>query len=286
MVGEDTATAFGGDYLNEESPSIIFWEELDEQIKGWGGLLISSDVGAEELDSLLSMPNAVFGGVHTPDVCISLVYPTAEWNYSAKAAYLASVFNKFSTDRRVDYGENILLFCDPNVLIEPGFGDNLSVLGNLQYCMDADESIRIQGVRNAHGKQFKLLGAFGHGSPYVADFLAIPDLEHIYTPVLIVGGCYTEGWYSIENTSLDDNRLSPSREGWWGEQIFLRPGLRVVIAGGPEHQQYLPDIKKYVKGFVRYAGNNLATGKTIAEAWLSYGPTYSSLIYGDPTFHY
>ncbi len=282
VVGEDTDTPLDAEKPYIEVPSVCFWSELDEPIylsshANTTGKWVQPDVGVEELNELL-LGTWVDTIAHKPDVCVSLIYPTAEWSYEEKRVKLITTFQKFS-DRASNYEDDILFIVN-GTLHSSKIWSNFAILGNV--------SGKIDGVRDdwmdAYGERFKLIASLGHGNPRSADVLRCEDLQFIYTPCLVVGGCHTAGWYS--NVGALNNVLDPSISGWFGELILTHPALRVIIAGNPWG------------GVLSYGGPVLAMGETVAEAWIDRGPyvlgqygvvsvsSDNMIVYGDPTFHF
>jgi len=303
MVGEDIATALNADTDRMEAPSIVPWAELNEPIVFHQPLppaypncvyyWLPPEINKEELDSFFQEPgeiNITPGSV--PEVCIALVYPTAERPYSEKATQVISVFDKFSSNRNIDYGEDILFLHDPEFSpisrYPEVFKKRWSQLGKVKLMTNRPE------ISDLEGKRFKLIGCEGHGTPTGTTLFGTYQLEKVKVPMAIFGGCYTSGWYSRKGE--DDNRLNPSKMnrpyGWIGEQIFLHQDVRVIVAGtSPFQRSECSLYGDYCESFAWYAPDYLAKGKTIAEAWLDatrirgYGPD-DQIVYGDPTFHY
>jgi len=282
IVGEDTATPLDAEKPYIEVPSVCFWSELDEPIylsshANTTGKWVPPDVDVEELNELLhgTWVDAI---AHKPEVCVSLIYPTAEWSYEEKRIKLISTFQKF-TDRAAKYEENILFIVN-GTLHSSRVWSNFAILGNV--------SGKIDGARedwmDVYGERFKLVASLGHGNPRNADVLHCEDLQLIDTPFLVVGGCHTAGWYS--NVGDLNNVLDPSISGWFGELILTHPALRVIVAGNPWG------------GVLSYGGPALAIGETVAEAWIDRGPhvlgqygavsvsSDNMIVYGDPTFSF
>lgn len=302
MVGEDITTALDADTDWMESPSIVPWAELNELIiyrqplpPAWPNKVqywLSPEISKEELDSFFEEPgqvlNCPFPG-STPEVCIALVYPTAERPYSEKAAQIIFAFDKFSSNRNIDYGEDILFLHDPEVSCISRypeiFKERWNQLSKVELMTSRPE------ISDLEGKRFKLIGCEAHGHPRGCELLGTCELGKVRVPMAIFHGCYTAGWLSHKGE--DDDRLNPSKIvpcGWIGEQIFLHQDIRVIIAGFPFQRAGGPPYDDYYEAFGWYAADYLAKGKTIAEAWLNtplflYGLD-NQIVYGDPTFHY
>ena len=282
IVGEDTDTPLDAEKPYIEVPSICLWSELDEPIylsshTNTTSKWVPPGVGIEELNDLLR-GTWVDATAHKPDVCISLIYPTASWEYEEKRTRLVSTFEKFS-DRAFDYEDN-MIFVVNGTMHSTRVWSNFAILGNVSGRTDGSREDWI----DAHGDRFKLVTSLGHGNPRSADVLRCEDLEFIDTPFLVVGGCHTAGWYS--EIGILNNQLDPSIGGWFGEQVLTHPNLRVIIAGNPWG------------GILSYGGPSLALGVTVAEAWVDRGPHVlgqhgvvsvnpdNMIVYGDPTFHF
>ncbi len=236
--------------------------------------------------------------------------------YLDKVDDLIYFFNKASNRSNKDFGDKISFFFDPdapydlNYLIETGDTSRTycslneikqwEKLGDLTYdCRETKlcgqnfcSESRFEDFSQFYGEKFKVLGVFGHGGPSIAYTFKVNDLHKIKTPLFIGAGCYTSGWdvecgNSDECNNYNNGFLDkPLNSSWFGGEIFSHPYLKVEILGEP--MTFSKDPNEI--GFLWYAPQELSKGKTIAEAWLSYGenPIHceNNVIYGDPTFHF
>ena len=273
MIGEDTNTALSADTDYMELPSTVPWYTT-------GG---ESSYTMDE--------TGIKYKTYQMDICISLIYPTSDQDYTTKKSQIISVFNKFS-HRHVYYNEDILVFIDSKM----AQGDNnktrhiyqsMGDFGNLYYKEDPTESELLSSL----AKSYSMYYVGGHSDPSGTNVNQPPDaaafeayyLDQLDTPFFGASGCYVGGWYS---DFPYNNRLDPSitRDGipHYGSMIFTAPVLRVMVLGELAQYGY-----SYPVSFIEHAVKNLTSGKTLAESMIGY--IYfadDQTVVGDPTFHY
>jgi hypothetical protein len=309
IIGEDTKTALVTDSEYEEAPSIALWSAFNDDISWmdkFGRFInMSPGITPAQIDTILAIPCQEIPGVITPQVAVALLYPTATNSYDTKVEQISAALSKFSTNRgNIDYGNKIHFFVNTS-LCSTDFVENYNRLGTVTCTPTtwADATF-------LYNSQIKLLGAIGHGWTGGANGLMTSDVEHINVPLLMVSGCWTNGWCNSDG--IDDNVLDPPAvAGWLGEQAITHPNVSAVIAGSlmlpPEVWDSYDALhgvfhKKLTMSFNWYGWAGLSENRTLAEAMiepnLSYfvdnvssqitfvTPVSQQIIFGDPTFHY
>lgn len=287
VIGEDTETLLSADASGQETPSIVPWAVLNENFSLWWResnksvrIKVTPTVRPDQLDYFFKEHAGSMTSPHTPNVAVSLLYPTKTHSFTTKKDWIIDALSKFSENREMVYENDIHFFVNENT-DSTAFVENCRGLGDVHYYTHpADSQKQSEIVASLYGEELKLLGAFGHGNTGWAHGLTAHDVNQIKTPFLAVSGCYTGGWRS--NDLQGDNQFDPpaSSDYWFGEQPLLHPTLRTVVAG-------------VAMNFGSYGWKGLSRGQTIAESWLGTGlkkppEIYidGQIIYGDPTFHY
>lgn len=273
MVGEDMHTALAGDYDYVEGPSTVPWYTT-------GGA-----------DAYEIIEGGILQRSNKMDICISLIYPTNDLDYSIKKSQIISVFNKFCIQRHIYYAGDLLVFVDAESAqmhdnITREIYQKMADYGNLYYKEDPTYT----EVQNSLNESYSMYFVDGHSNPSStsvnskggASFKAY-YLSQLETPFFGATGCYVNGWFSEHP---DNNRLDPSitKEGkpHFGSMIFTSPRLRVMVLG-----VLTQTGKPYPVSFIEHDIQNLTSGMTLAESMIGhvYSGDYQTVI-GDPTFHY
>lgn len=221
-------------------------------------------------------------------VAVSLVYPNHDDSYNAKRSQIVGVLNKFSTNRSGGYGNNTISFYDTDFDFGEILKNEVGAIGDAIVIGNATQS----EVDEILATRYKFVFAGGHGSPstiavnpHVAIFRAGQHGSRVNTPLLVVQGCSTAGWYTV----LDDACLFQPPTGstpWFGHTIFENGSMRAIIGGFPIGG-YATDVASATGFICSECLYRMSSGITIAEAMLGitiYG-SYTTL-FGDPTFHY
>ena len=270
MVGEDTA---------EEKN--VFHTSIDRKCQQALPFWQSHGAGLSPICSSKATAQANIIRVPT-----SLLYPNFNDPYNTKRAQIIKAMNKFSVNRQRSYTNSVLAFYDGAFYDTDEFGDifrdKLPIIGDTTQIGDPEQNI----VDDCVSGEYKLVIAAGHARPdiiYVgrSAFTCSKHGKNVNTPLLVLHGCTTDGWY----TEIDDDCLyqPPSnRLDWFGHGIFDNGSIRVIIAGFP--------IGRYGKD-IEFVGSwgiqKMSTGKTIAEAMIGIVSQGSDCtLFGDPTFHY
>lgn len=216
----------------------------------------------------------------TPNVTVSLLYPTKNHPFDTKEGWIVDALSKFTENRGKVFENEVYFFLNENT--DPiDFVDNYRKFGNVDYnTSPANSQEQSEATDSLYGRELKLLGSFGHGNPGWAHGITVHEVNQISTPLLTVSGCYTGGWRSDDLSG--DNEFDPptTSDYWFGEQPLLHPTLKTVVAG-------------VAMNFKSYGWKGLSRGQTVAESWL--GSTLpkspavyidGQIMYGDPTFHY
>jgi len=286
MIGEDIKTALNSESGSQDAPSVVPWQELNQDISYAKFPLsdttditfhtISHNATAIELDNILSPPvgtSVILGNVRTyqAEIFTSLLYPVNSDPYATKQAKIIKALNKFASNRKVSYGNEIEVFED-SASHEGLDWDSFSKLGNIHYTKNCGNCMVNEN------NQYKLFMARGHALPsliQVGRNMMASEVKNINTPFFTANGCYVKGWV----TSIDepDGRLNlPNRTlEIFMEQIFDSNHLRIMMLGTEG------DVTNFAK-FVDALNN----GKTIAEAYTLDNNPMSSVFYGDPTFRF
>ena len=307
LIGEDTKTAFAGEINNEDRPSTIIWEELNQPFNYadfyWDGSnwieidwenrgSIYPQNTSDEIDNLLNPPEGrridLIGATWLePDVFISLLYPPKGYTYSEKVDKIVFALNKFSNLRNKNYGNTIQVYKWKFGDLDGFDIDSFSGLGTLNKIYDCNPC-NFNLIN-----QYKLFIADGHAipenvqiSPHWNDayppLVTAEILEKLKVPVYIGHGCYIDGWYSANNPNGVLDMVSKNRDGYLinltVEQIFNSDDLRILMLGVGDGNSQQVSYANFISA--------LNSGKTIAEAYTSGNRALSHTFFGDPTFHY
>lgn len=274
MVGEDLHTALAGDSDYTEGPSTVPWYTT--------GGMDAYKIGEE--GGVIQTPNRM-------DICISLIYPTNDLDYTTKKLQIISVFNKFSMQRHAYYTKDLLVFVDADLAKSNNYKtrtiyQTMDDYGNLYYNEDPTGS----DVQNSLIELYSMYYVEGHSSPsgtcvssngstgFFANYL-----DELKTSFFGATGCFVNGWWSA---FPDNNWLDPSitNEGFphYGSMIFISPWLRVMVLGILSSNGW-----SFKTSFIEHAVQNLTNGMTLAESMIGniYSGDYQTVV-GDPTFHY
>jgi hypothetical protein len=281
MVGEDIDTALKHDYQGSECPSTVPWFTLGKEAH-------THPLGKDEY----TYPST---GVQSYDsemkIAVSLLYPSHNLDYQVKSNQIASVFKKFSTDRNHSWNKDSNVFISLSKDFTSGYAVKdfpaLSVFGNLNFKIGPLRS----EIQESLNKPFMAYFVFGHAAYNTVNLESSSfnsnDLDIINSPLVGIGGCFTDCWPSgifEDNNILDYSNNKPygaeaETVHWFTEGIFSSPRLRALIVGAPRQPG---------NSFMSEALPGLLQGKTIAEAMINH--TYSigdsQTLWGDPTFHY
>lgn len=233
-------------------------------------------VGGEDTYTLDSSNHVVDEGVHI-NIPTSIVYPSYNDQYLTKKQQIISVFNKFSTNRNFDYGNDILYMenyqfdnCRQYQTYPPKFG--------VVTCAITPSEEELEHLITTPNKLFCINA---HGSPHDVNLVNsfFNADEHAYfvnAPFIAFASCYSHGWYTngeVTTKSLPPYDIHP--HGWFGHSIFGNSHLRIMTTGSTTGHVLLKLDEK------------LAAGYTIAEAQKgTLVSTGWNVLYGDPTFHY
>lgn len=262
MVGEDIDTALAGDSDYIEKPSTIPWATL----------------GGEQAYETANQGIVV--KPYTTDIAISLLYPTHTLDYQTKKAHIISAFEKFST-RSTYYLDNIFVSeaSDINHHSKELY-KQLSIYGNLTYLEDSPN------IYASLNKDYSMYFVHGHSNPSGTDihkdetgWFSATYVDYVHTPFFGADGCYVNGWWSDK---IDNNKLDSSiNTVWYGSTIFTSKHVQVMALGLLSQQGF-----SYSVSFIENAMPDLYEGKTLAESII--GDTFvdTTIIIGDPTFHY
>ena len=279
MVGEDLDTALHCDQDYQDSPSSVPWNTL-------GG---NSSYSLSE--------NGIIKEPHLMEICISLLYPTSDLDYSTKESQIYDVFQKFSNNRDVKYTGSILAHVDKFLALSHNTREKYQMLnqyGNLNY----KENPTAKEVSDSLGEKYSMYFVHGHSTcsfTFLNPFYNLFDikfeaqnLDTLDTPFFGATGCYVNGWWTgkPDNNKLDPSitRHNPPYYSYphYSSRIFTSPHVHAMILGILTQEGY-----PYPVSFIENAIANFTQGKTIAESLI--GHTYSGddvFFVGDPTFHY
>jgi hypothetical protein len=262
MVGEDIDTALAGDSDYMEKPSTIPWATL-------GG------------DRAYEISNqGIVVQPHTIDIAISLLYPTHSLDYQTKKSHIISAFEKFSTRNKYSL-DNIFVSeaSDINHHSKELY-QHLNTYGNLTYSEDS------QNILASINKKYSMYFIHGHSNPSGTDvnkdntgWFSATYVNYLQTPFFGADGCYVNGWWSDQK---DNNVLDPSINTiWYGSTIFTSKHVQVMALGLLSQQGF-----SYPVSFIEHVIPDLCEGKTLAESVL--GDTFvdTTILIGDPTFHF
>jgi len=265
MVGEDIDTALAGDTDNMEQPSTIPW----------------GTTGGEESYEL--SPQGIICKPYKIDICISLIYPTHEQDYSTKKEHILSAFNKFSNNRNIQYNNQITILesSDINQNSKQIYED-LTTFGDIYY----KEDISYDELRESLTKPHSLYIVHGHSNPagtsvnkYEKTWFPADQIDMLNSPIFLADGCYVAGWWSNQN---DNDKLDKSIDrDWYGSKIFTSKNVRLLVLGPISQNGYNQPVS-----FIENALPDFLNGKTISDSMI--GKTYvgNIIIVGDPTLHF
>lgn len=288
MIGEDIKTALSVEGGDRDAPSVIPWQELNQDISyakfplnNTNDItfnLIPQNATAKEINNILNPQEGVsviLGGVSTyqAEILTSLLYPISSDQYTIKRDKIIKALNKFTDNRKTSYGNKIEVFEDNDPNIHAAFDwDSFSKLGNIQFTKNCENCL----VNETN--QYKLFMARGHALPsfiQIGRNMMASEVKKIRTPFFMANGCYVQGWFSAAtkpNGKLDPpNRTSEI----FIEQIFDSNYLRIMLLGTESSDT---SYKKFIDA--------LNNNKTIAEAYLLEKNPMASTFYGDPTFRF
>jgi hypothetical protein len=266
LVGEDLATALGGDSDYLEQPSIVPW-------------FTTGGSAAYELSN-----EGVVCKPYTIDICISLLYPTHDLSYEQKKSSLISAFTKFSTQRHITYSNTIQVLESSELNTNSqALYQKLQQYSNLHYLEDPTET----EIQKTFSESYAAYLIHGHSNPARTSLSAqdehswfsAEDANKIHTPLFGADGCYVSGWWSNQP---DNNHLDPSIDApWYGSQMFTSTEIHVMALGMLSQNGYAQPVS-----FLENALPELLEGKTLAEAMLGDSCIGDTIIIGDPTFHF
>lgn len=279
MVGEDLDTALHCDQDYQDSPSSVPWNTI-------GG---NSSYSLSE--------NGIIKEPHLMEICISLLYPTSDLDYSTKESQIYDVFQKFSNNRDVKYTGSILAYVDKFLALSHNTREKyqmLSQYGSLIY----KENPTKKEVSNSLLNKYSMYLVHGHSTcsytllnPFYNLFdikFEAQNLDTLDTPFFGASGCYVNGWWSGKP---DNNQLDPSitRDNppyyslpHYSSRIFTSPYVHAMILGILTEEGY-----PYPVSFLEHAIANFTQGKTIAESLIGHIYCGDDVFFvGDPTFHY
>jgi len=304
MVGEDIRTVLKAEVNNEDAPSIELWSELNENIRyvvydeynkiiQAGITEFTEDSTVEEIDEIIGGKSQV--STHspfTPEVAVSLIYPSTSLSYNQRKNKIINVFDKFSKNRNIDYTNNILVFdynlatsaTEPDFMFHRSDIEGLSELGNL----NRDHNCEINSDSNSCNfhleDNYMFYGVYGHGTPMIVQVsnkniqaFKYEDMLNLKSPIFVAKGCHVDS--SLLNEASNNKRYDPpENENTFSQGIFENPNLRVFI-GGTTFVQGQETFEVLYK--------KLNEGATLAEAYTSTKLSIGgNTIMGDPTFHY
>jgi hypothetical protein len=265
MVGEDTDTALGGHNNYMKKPSIVPW----------------FTTGGEDCYEISE--NKVICKPYVMDICISLLYPTSELDYSIKKSQLIYAFNKFSDNRNNFYNPDMLVFESSDLNFNSiDMYQDLGNYGNLQYRQDPT----YDDIKKSLNESFSMYFVHGHSNPSGTSlnpvdniWFSADNVDEINAPFFGADGCYVGGWWS---NKPDSNNLDSSIDCcWYGSKIFTSKNVVVMALGLLSQSGFL-----YSVSFIENAIPGLFAGKTLAESMIGQIYIGDSIIIGDPTFHF
>lgn len=274
MVGEDIDTALSGDIDFQEIPSTVPWYTTGLE----NGYTISEA--------------GVHGLPYEIKICISLIYPTSDLDYTVKASQIISAFNKFANNRDIYFKGDVLAFLDSGLASSHNgecreIYQNIGNYCNLYYKEDPTQKEVVRSLLDSYSMYF----IYGHSCPSytelhpmdIVNFYA-SYLDYLDVPFFGASGCYVGGWWSNE---LDNNALDPSitREDspHYSSRIFTSTKLQVMVLGKLYQTEYNP----YTVSFITNVIPDLVSGMTLADAMI--GKIFNGdcqTVIGDPTFDF
>jgi hypothetical protein len=290
MVGEDMDTALTADLFSEafsaaESPSTAPWSTTGGE--NLTGLYIPGEEDTYTID-LYEGGDLVSSHKQMINIAISLIYPTHSLSYQTKSSQIISVFDKFSENRARLYPRDMRVFVqDQRITEDPKLYEIYQTLKNYGDLLYKEGATQLE-INESLTKSYRMYSISGHSMPGytglgVDSGFSTDYLNELNTPLFTAAGCYTAGWYTNPNQSMDNNILDFSIDKpWYGSKIFVNPNIRAMILGFPDDPA---DPGNY--NFIMNAVPELNAGKTLAESIINHYYFGNDLIlYGDPTFHY
>ena len=238
------------------------------------------------------------GEYFAEDTPVAFLMPNADDDDLSKQEQIIYAFNKFSVNRNEQYANNVHAFIDtlwnPGIYNAEVIEGEIPKIGNLLLFENADRDVIDEIIYN----QCKMFIAGGHANPSRVVVARAPkntlyravDVANTNTQVLVVGGCYVNGWLIPDN--IDKDTYYPPTKyknpvGWFGHTIFESDSIQTIVAGFPIGIYAETTGNRFDMGFVCTGMDDLADGKTIAEAiGGKHNACHRNTIYGDPTFHY
>ncbi len=325
FIGEDIVS-FVIRSPNIESPQYSPWEILDNPINY---VNVSADFSSEILpsysifqpsddpfifDDMYARADRVWfvaddqGILPNPDFFVSFLMPPENQLFNQRRDKIIFALDKFTQyhDNKIDYG-NTIHYEIYNFSFENNPGStpiislsSFNVLGNLIGQITGPNSECLFD----YSTNYKAFLAWGHGDPHevwASCEVYSQNLSSIKTPLVIVSGCNTGGWYTNASGRYIDehyefypggrkthvyNALMPpnfqyTEKKLLSESIFDSNNLIALESGVIQTGN-----QKFEKDYIDRFTYSLESGKTLAEAHLS-GGSYGTLwFYGDPFFHY
>ena len=237
------------------------------------------------------------GNYYPNDLATAFLIPNNDDKYENKKDQITHALNKFS-NRNINYVNDICAFVDsswdPGIYQVEAIKNNIPKIGELFLFENANRETLDEVLSN----QYKMFIAGGHGCPNCVNISRDPTTTRYETsdilitdaPVIALSGCYTNGWYIPGN--IDKNTWYPptkqyNAKSWFGHTIFENESIRALVIGFAIGTCAKNSGNQFDIGFVCTGMDDLAYGKTIAEAiGNKHNSCSRNMIYGDPTFHY
>ena len=250
LVGEDIDTPIGGMYNDFVKPSVVPWSTME-----------SYDL----------YDDMVVSKIYRINICISLIYPIFDTKYEDKKNQIVSVFNRFTSQRNIKYGNKTLVIesSDVNVNSKTTYQSLVNYTG-LNYLEDPGED----SIEELFNEMYSMYIIHGHSSPAAtcinsaeSYFFKATSLSKINSPIFAADGCYTNGWKLNNNSN-------------YKTQLFNNDDLQVMFLG------LLTQNNEYFQtNFIENTIPEILDGKTVAEAMIGDLWLGDVVLYGDPTFH-
>ena len=265
MVGEDIDTALGGSNSYMKKPSTIPWETIGRE------------------DAYEISKNGIVCKPYKIDICVSLLYPTSDLDFTTKKIQIIDSFNKFSSERISSLNKEIHVFESSD--INENSKDiyiGLESFGKLYYKQDPTDL----EIKESLKAQYSMYFLHGHSNPSGTDISAGTDgwfsadyVDELNTPLFGADGCYVGGWWTNQPNK---NTLTPSVSStWYGSKIFTSKYVKVMVLGLLSQNGLSIPV-----GFIENSLPDLSIGKTVAESIIGNYCLGDTIIIGDPTFHY
>jgi hypothetical protein len=263
MVGEDIDTALAGTSGYMTKPSIVPWYTI----------------GGEEAYDLSD--KGIVNKPYKMDICVSLLYPTAELSYDVKTSQLIAAFTKFTHDRNTPLTDTVSVF-ESSALNT----NSKSLYQHIAPTVIYHENPSNNDIIHSLNGQYAMYVVHGHSNPAGTDANTQSDgwfsanlVDSLDTPFFAADGCYVSGWWTDTPNSAT---LSPSIDAtWYGSKIFTSKA-KVMVLGLLSQTGYSTSVS-----FIENALPAFINGGTLAESMI--GHTYigdNALLLGDPTFHF